>query len=128
MFQDLQNLIGTFYRDIKIAKGVVSPNVEDDLVIKAAVTGFCYNSPVDDWAKGHFDFVKTRIDRDYTPEELAEYGDNSENIKLFFALSMGFLLGLYQKDGISDQDFKTAELQIPGLIMLHLESLTSHSV
>ncbi len=84
-FEDIQRLVGTFYRDIQIAKGVVTPNPEDDLVIKAAITGFSDNSPVDDWARGHFDFVETRIDRDYTPEELAEYGDNGENIKLFFA-------------------------------------------
>ena len=128
MFDDIQRLVGTFYRDIQIAKGVVTPNPEDDLVIKAAITGFSYNSPVDDWARGHFDFVETRIDRDYTPEELAEYGDNGENIKLFFALSLGFLLGAYQKGDISDEEFKTAEQQIPGIIMLHLASLTSHNI
>ena len=128
MLDNLQKLIGTFYRDIHTAKGVITPNAEDNLVIKAAITGFSYNSPVDDWAKGHFEFVKTRIDRDYASEELAEYGNNSENIKLFFALSIGFLLGVYQKGGISDEDFKIAEQQIPGLIMLHLASLTSHNV
>ena len=128
MFMNLQKLFGTFYRDIQIAKGVVTPNVEDDLVVKAAITGFSYNSPVDDWSKEHFDFVKTRVDRDYSPEELAEFGDNSENVKLFFALSLGFLLGVYQKGSISDEDFKTAEQQIPGLIMLHLARLTSRGV
>jgi hypothetical protein len=128
MFDDIQRLVGTFYRDIQIANGVVTPNPDDDIVIKVAITGFSYNSPVDDWARGHFDFVKSRIDRDYTPEELAEYGDNGQNIKLFFALSIGFLLGAYQKGDISDEDFKTAERQIPGIIMLHLPSLTSNSI
>jgi hypothetical protein len=128
MFDQLESLVGSFYRDIQIAKGVVSPNPEDDLAIKAAITGFSYNCPVEDWGKGHFDFVKTRIDRDYTPEFLADYGDNFENVKLFFALGIGFLLGLYQKDAISDEDFRIAELQIPGIIMQHLGSLTSHPV
>lgn len=128
MFNDLQRLVETFYRDVQIANGVVTPNPEDDIVIKVAITGFSYNSPVDDWARAHFDFVKSRIDRDYTPEELAEYGDNGQNIKLFFALSIGFLLGAYQKGDISDEDFKTAERQIPGIIMLHLPSFTSNSI
>lgn len=128
MFDEIRRLIGTFYRDIQLAKGVITPNSEDDLAIKAAITGFSYNCPVDDWARGHFEYVKTRIDRDYTPEELAEYGGNGENVKLFFALSIGFLLGAYQKGEMSDEDFRTAEQQIPGLIMLHLPSLTRHAI
>ena len=128
MFDDIQRLVGTFYRDMQTAKDVITPNPEDDFVIKAAITGFSYNSPVDDWGRGHFEFVKTRIDRDYSPKELAEYGDNGENIKLFFALSLGVLLGIYQKGDISDEDFKTAEQQIPGIIMLHLSSLTNRKI
>jgi len=125
VFDDIQRLVGTFYRDIQIAKGVVTPNPEDDLAIKAAITGFSYNSRIDDWGRGHVDFVKARVDRNYTPEELAEYGDNSENIKLFFALSLGYLLGAYQKGDIGDENFKTTEQQIPGIIMLHLPALTA---
>ncbi len=128
MFDELQRLVATFYRDMQAAKGVVSPNSEDDLAIKAAITGFSYNSPIDNWGKGHFDFVKTRIDRDYRPEELTEYGDNGENIKFFFALSLGFLLGIYQKGDINDENFRTAELQIPGIIMFHLSILISHKI
>lgn len=127
-FDQIARLVGTFYRDMRIAKGVATPNPEDDLAIKAAIVGFSYNSPLDVWGKGHFDFVKDRIDRDYAPEELAEYGDNGENVKSFYALSLGFLLGAYQKGDIDDEDFKTAERQIPGIIMLHLSHLTDAKI
>ncbi|MGY8771237.1 MAG: hypothetical protein ACKVH8_22720 [Pirellulales bacterium] len=49
-------------------------------------------------------------------------------MKLFFALSIGYLLGLYQEDKISEEEFKEAEQQIPGLIMLHLSQLTDKPV
>lgn len=92
---------------------------------KAAVVGFSYNSPTKDWAKGHFDFVKMRVERHYHDKELTEYGNNSGNVRLFFALTVGYLLGLYQEDQISDEEFKIAEQQIPGLIMMHLGELTA---
>ncbi len=75
--------------------------------------------------EAHYDFVKARLDRDYLDEELAEYGDNAENVKLFFALGLGYLLGLYQQDKVDDDEFKIAEQQLPGLIMLHLPTLTA---
>jgi hypothetical protein len=72
--------------------------------------------------------VITRINRNYHEKELSEYGGNGENVKLFFALSIGYLLGLYQEDKISEEEFKEAEQQIPGLIMLHLSQLTDKPV
>ncbi len=38
----------------------------------------------------------------------------------FVTLSLAF--------NINDEDFKTAESQVPGIIMLHLSSLTSHKI
>ena len=124
----LQQLVAVFERDIELARDLESTNPEDDLAIKAAVVGFSYNSPTGDWAKGHYDFLSSRLARDYNSEALAEFGDNAENVKLFFALAFGFLLGLYQQDQISDDEFKIAEQQIAGLIMLHLPELTAKPV
>ncbi len=123
IFEQLERLVGTFQRDIELAKALESCNVEDDLAMKTAIVGFSYNSPTQDWVKEHYDFVKSRLQRDYHDEELAEYGDCAESIKLFFALGLGYLLGLYQQDRIKDDEFKITEQQLPGLIMLHLPKL-----
>lgn len=120
----LAHLVGNFARDLALASKLESPNFQDDLAIKAAVVGFSYNSPTEDWDKGHFEFVNARLERDFDEKELLEYGDNAENVKLFFALSVGYLLGLYQQDKIGDAEFTEAELQISGLIMLHVPKLT----
>jgi hypothetical protein len=123
--EKLEQLVVTFRRDIQFARELESANPEDDLAIKAAVVGFSYNAPTESWAEGHFDFVKARLDKDYHDRELAEYGENSENVRLFFALSLGYLLGLCQQEEIHDEEFKVTEHQIPGLIMLHLGELTA---
>lgn len=125
IYNHLERLVETFSRDIELARDLESSNPEDDLTIKAAVVGFSYNSPTQDWAKGHYDFVKARLDRNYPDRELAEYGNNAENLRLFFALGLGYLLGLYEQDKISDDEFKMGEQQLSGLIMLHLPRLTA---
>jgi hypothetical protein len=120
----LERLTIDFLRDIDIARSVESSNKEDDLAIKAAIVGFSYNSPTSDWAKGHYDFVRKRLDADYSSDQIDGYGEKGNNVRLFFALSIGFLLGLYQQQRISDDQFKEYEQQLPGLIMLHLPRLT----
>jgi hypothetical protein len=123
-YDKLEQLTVDFARDIEIARNVKSSNPEDDLAIKAAIVGFSYNSPTTDWAKGHYDFVRNRLEASYSSELLVDYGENGENVRLFFALAIGFLLGMYQQERISDDQFKEGEQQIPGLIMLHLPRLT----
>jgi hypothetical protein len=127
-YDELEQLVETFTRDIEIAKGVESTNPEDDLAVKAAVVGFSYNSSTGEWAKGHYDFLMRRIEADYDAESLEEYGENGTNVKLFFALAMGYLLGLYQHEKISEDEFKVGEQQIPGIIMLHLPKLMEQPV
>jgi len=120
----LEQLTIHFARDIDIARSVESSNPEDDLAIKAAIVGFSYNSPTSDWAKGHYDFVRNRLEADYSNDQLEDYGASGENVRLFYALAIGFFLGLYQQERLSDEQFKEGEQQLPGLIMLHLPRLT----
>ncbi len=122
----LNQLVGNFARDLALASNLESANPEDDLAIRAAVVGFSYNSPTEEWDKGHFEFVNARLERDFNEKELLEYGDNAENVRLFFALCLGYLLGLYQQDAIGEAEFNVAEMQISGLILLHLPKLTAH--
>ncbi|MFN7291714.1 MAG: hypothetical protein ACK5YR_13730 [Pirellula sp.] len=123
-YEKLEQLTVDFARDIEIARNVESSNPEDDLAIKAAIVGFSYNSPTSDWAKGHYDFVNNRLEASYSREQLDDYGENGENVRLFFALAIGFLLGMYHQERISNDQFTEGEQQIPGLIMLHLPRLT----
>jgi hypothetical protein len=128
VFKHLEELVKTFERDVQLAKQLDSPNDDDDLEIKVAMVGFSYNSRTDDWDLGHFDFVRLRLARNFASSELAEYGPNAENVRLFFALSVGYLLGLYHQEELSDNDFRTAELLVSGLIMQHLGRLTARPV
>jgi hypothetical protein len=121
----INQLVDSLCGDVQLAKLIVTPNPEDDLAIKTAIVGFCYSSDIRDWAKQHYIFVNERLVRDYNSEELAHYGENSENVKLYYALCIGYLLGLYSKERITDKEFSVAERQIPGFIMLHLSKITS---
>ncbi len=58
----------------------------------------------------------------------ASWGENGTNVRLFFSLAIGYLLGLYQHERISDDEFKVGELQIPGIIMMHLPRLIKQPV
>jgi len=68
------------------------------------------------------------LEQAYHDQEISMHGENGENVRLFFALGIGYLLGLYQQDGISDREFSVCELQIPGLIMLHLAKIADTAV
>lgn len=125
---DLERLVSTFPRDVLLARGLDSANPEDDLVVKAAVVGFSYNAPTAEWDLGHFDFLQNRLDFDYRDDELRQYGDKAINVKLFYALACGYLLGLYHQSQISDEEFSAAEQLIPGLIMFYLPQLTATAV
>lgn len=125
--ESLSRLVDTFQRDLELARALTSVNPEDDLAMKASIVGFSYNSPTHEWCQEHFDFVKARLDRDYHDRELANYGGNAESVKHFFALGIGYLLGLYQKQLLSDAEFKEAEQQLPGLIMLNASRLTAQT-
>ena len=122
-YDELEQLLATFARDIEIAESIESANPEDDLAVKAAVVGFSYNSSTIEWTKAHFEFLVRRIESDYDAESLTEYGENGLNVKLFFSIAMGYLLGLFQKEKITEEEFTIAEQQIPGIIMMHLPRL-----
>ena len=118
--EQLKGLVRTFHRDMNLAKSVQSPNVEDqDMAIKAAIVGFSYCSPTDEWAREHWLFVQKRLNDDYSSHELEWYGERRENVQLFASLCLGYLLGLYQANKIQDNEFATYEAHIPGIIARH---------
>lgn len=126
--QNLSRLVTNFYRDIGLARKLDSMNPQDDLAVRAAVVGFSYNSPTQEWAKGHFEALKKCLDREFPSNLQQDYGMNSENVRLFFALAIGYLLGVYQQGMVSDSEFTVAEKQVSGLVFLHLATLTEDPV
>jgi hypothetical protein len=124
-FEQLERLVATFEEDVRLANELQSPNPDDDLPTKVAIVGFSYNSPTEEWDLGHFEFLKKLRAREYPNNELAEYGEHAENVVLFFALGIGYLLGLHHQKMIGDDDFEVAESQLSGLIMFHLGNLTA---
>jgi hypothetical protein len=128
VFQQLEQLITTFDRDLQIARDMQSPNEEDDLAVKAAIVGFSYHAPVGEWGRKHYDFLAGRLVREFPPGELTHYGPNSENVRLYFSLASGYLLGAYHSGSIGDRDFRNGEASIAGLAMLHLGRLTARPV
>lgn len=123
----LPPLVRTFWRDLKFAKELESPNAEDSLEIRAAIVGWSYHSPTQDWTRTEFDYVSQRLDIEYPHESLAAYGENAVNLRLFFALGLGYLLGLYDVGKISELELERGEAVLPGVIMLHLPELTSRN-
>ena len=126
--ENVVQLIGTFHRDIELARRLESPNPEDDLAVKASIVGFSYNAPTQEWCQSHYDFVSVRLEQDYDDEKLAWFEDSAVNVRLFFALGIGYLLGLFHASKIDDAEFRLAEVQLPGVIMLHLPKLTAKPV
>lgn len=123
VIKSLANLVHDFSRDVEIAKTLESPNSEDDLTIRTAIVGFSYNSPTDDWGKGHYLFVRKRLDGEYSLRNLEPYGVHRENIQLFYALCVGYVLGLFQADKATEQDVARAEMVIPAIIAQHCPTL-----
>lgn len=125
IFKQLENLVNTYDRDIALARNLKSPNSEDNLAIKAAMVGFSYNSSTEEWDLGHFEFVRDRLDKHFAASESVEYGRHGARVRLFAALCLGYLLGLYNKQEINDEEFRVEEVRLPGLIMMHLGKLTA---
>ncbi len=128
VYDELKKLLPVFGREIRMARQLMSPNPEDDLTVKTAIVGFSHHSPTEEWGPNHFAFLRQRLDAEYRPGDLSLYGPSGNNIRLFFALCCGYLLGLYQAEAINDQEFTLAEAQIPGLIALHAGQLLKTDV
>jgi len=115
-----KNLLINYTNNKQLALDFESPNSEDDIFIKMAVIGFSYNSPTGDWGRGHFDFIRKRLDGDLATEETEEVLAAQEHeIKLFSCLCLGFLLGLYQAEKITDQKFMLGDAHLPAVIALY---------
>lgn len=117
--EQLGALIGTFRRDVSLAEKMQSPNAEDDMATKVAIVGFSYNAPTGEWSHEHYRFLHERLESEYSLRDLEEWGAEPRVLQLFASLCLGLLLGLYQGNRITEEEFRTCETQIGGLIALH---------
>jgi hypothetical protein len=117
--EQLGKLLQDLPKSIAAARALVSPNTIDDLEIKAAIIGFSMNSPTCAWDLNHVEFVKQRLEGGYSADSLKDFGAEAPLIRLFVGLCLGYLLGLYQAEKLTDAEFSVAETQIPGLVLLN---------
>ena len=106
---DFEQLYSNFGRDLDLAKKLDSPNLEDTLQIRAAIVGFSYHAATELWGIDEYTYVARRLSavENYSQPEAA-----------FFAIAIGYLLGLARLNKIEVKDFKLALVQLPGFILL----------
>ncbi|MBA4032180.1 MAG: hypothetical protein C0478_15010 [Planctomyces sp.] len=128
LWDQIDLLVNNFFRDAQTVAELVSLNPQDDFLIKMAIVGFSYRSPTSEWDLGHYDFVMQRLSVEFADNEESHYGENSQNVKLFYCLAIGYLLGMYQQKFLTDQEFRNAECLISGVTMARLPDITSRAI
>jgi hypothetical protein len=118
-----ESLVASFRRDVEMVRDVRSPNPNDDDLIKAAIVGFSYNAPTTSWGSNHFAFVRRRLDGDYSEQAVSLYAEQRHAVRLFAAICLGYMLGLYEMGRFTDAECQTVELQLPGIIALHCDKI-----
>jgi hypothetical protein len=96
-----------FPQYIRWAKGVTSVNEEDTFEIKMAIVGFSLNCSVEEWTFDQFEYVHNEL----TPCE-----GYDENQRLFFALGLGYILGMAAAKKVNDLQFTWFVMVLPGFI------------
>jgi hypothetical protein len=117
--EQLGRLFEDFQESVAKARQVELPDGDDEMGIKTAIIGFSMNSPTHTWGLNHYNLVKDRLEAGYSADSLKEFRDEATSIRLFVGLCLGYLLGLYQAEKLTDVEFSVAEAQIPGLVFLN---------
>lgn len=112
----------SFEKLLKVSQEIQTPNSEDDEFIKAAIVGFSKYAPTEQWTRDHYVFIKKYRDSDYSDESLACFhGRQARKMALFVCLCLGTLLGMFQSEKITEDEFVIAEAQLPGYLMLYAD-------
>ncbi|MCA9197558.1 MAG: hypothetical protein KDA87_08480 [Planctomycetales bacterium] len=81
--------------------------------------GFALTSAADTWGINHQRFIAERCAGELSDESLTWHESTAPVWRAFACLALGYLLGLYQTERISDLQFDTADAQLPGFMYLH---------
>ena len=106
---DFEVLLKNLARDFRTATDLKTPNAEDSIEIRAAIVGFSYNSLTEQWGRNHYEYVR---------EHSSHSAEIPESERVLHALCLGYLLGMFQADKITEQEFSTAEHQLAGFVLL----------
>jgi hypothetical protein len=112
----IEDLFLQLRQNVALAKCLDFP--ECDLTIKTPIIGFSMNSPRESWDSDHRDFVRDRLEDEYTTDDLKDFGDEVNAIRLFVGMCLGYLLGSRQAGMLTDTEFGVADAQIPGFVFL----------
>lgn len=107
--KEYEELLKHFARDFRTAGNLKTPNTEDAIDIRAAIVGFSYNAPTEQWGRNHYEYVREHS----LPAPELPLSEGA-----FHALCLGYLLGLFQADRITEQEFAIAEAQLAGFMLL----------
>lgn len=112
----LNLLLKQFGSFTKVAVEMHSPNAEDDEFIRFAMVGFAEHLSLASWEFEHFEYVRALRD-----EVMVD--DFSNNWRRFTCLAGGYFLGMLVVNLISDAELRVAEIQVPGFMWLHSNTL-----
>lgn len=114
---DYESLLRGFARSRDTARSLESPNPEDDEFVRMAIVGFSMNAKTESWSPEHYAFVSKQREDDFSVEALGVlHGEQAQNYALFAGLCLGFLLGLFQTEQVSEEEFSVGEAQLPGFM------------
>jgi hypothetical protein len=114
----------SFERYRRAALDLETPNVEDDEFIRAAIVGFSRYAATEDWDRSHYEFIRSHREGDNSDASLSVlHGERASQYALLACLCLGALLGLYQTQAISHDEFHVAEVQLPGFLALQANKL-----
>ncbi len=89
------------------AEKLSTPNEEDTLEIRMAIIGFGLTYDIETWGLDEFEHVHG---------ELTQSEELTERERLFYALGMGYLLGLLAAKKLIPLEFQGLSYVLPGFI------------
>jgi hypothetical protein len=105
----VQHNVKHFDECAALAEKVESPNEQDTLVVKCAISAFSMITDPANWTQDEYEYVKSRLDD--TPQQMSEDG-----LKLK-AMCLGAMCALRLEGKMDDREFALADAQLPGLLL-----------
>jgi hypothetical protein len=116
MLSHFQRLCDDLPQVRELAAAIESPNLEDDRLIKIAITGYSYHQAAEAWGRDELEFVSRR--------RREVEGEDPLWVE-FVCLASGYLLGLYQTEKLDEAECALFEAQLPGFMWQHSERFTT---
>lgn len=122
IIEEFKSILNHYDRYASVAIKMKTPNPEDDEFIRAAIVGFSQHAPTEEWTHSHYEYILNYRQGDFSDKSFEFlYGEKALKVALFACLCLGALLGMYQIAEISEDEYKIAEGQLPGFMLLHAD-------